>query len=134
MQYDTGIIYFGKTDPAVPSVATPKLVHFLNSSIFGNLYFTTSDIFTIYKNKFYLYVFYIMGKGASISPSNGGIMGSGVHGVFGTTIRCDSTDDSMYCQIMKLFNLLIVFFVVAFVLYYAYYLVIKPMLSRKSSR
>ena len=68
-----------------------------------------------------IYVFYIiikMAKGAS--SSNGGILGSGVFGLFGTTIKCESTDDSYYCNIMKLFNLLIVVTIVLFVLYYAY--------------
>lgn len=125
MQYETGIMYFGCTDPATPNVATHKLAHFLNTSIRGNLYFIVSDIFrVIHKNNIYLYIFYTMGKG------NGGIMGSGVFGFFGTTIKCDSTDKSMYCQIMKLFNLLIVFFVVSIILYYAYYFAIKPLLLK----
>ena len=44
-----------------------------------------------------------MAKGGSriSSGSGGGIMGSGIFGVFGTTIRCDSKDDSLYCNIMK---------------------------------
>jgi hypothetical protein len=50
----------------------------------------------------------------------GGILGSGIFGFFGTTIKCDATDDSMYCNIMKLFNLLVVFLIVAYVLYIAY--------------
>jgi hypothetical protein len=42
-----------------------------------------------------------MGKGGGFrggsqnsasSPGNGGIMGSGIFGMFGTTIRCDATD------------------------------------------
>ena len=60
-----------------------------------------------------------MGK-SSISRSNGGILGSGIVGFFGTTIKCDSTDTSMYCNIMKLFNLLIVLFVVSYIIYFAY--------------
>jgi hypothetical protein len=51
---------------------------------------------------------------------NGGILGSGIFGMFGTTIKCESTDDSMYCSIMKLFNLLVVFLIVAFIIYMAY--------------
>lgn len=73
-----------------------------------------------------------MGKG--VSGRNGGIFGSGIFGIFGTTIKCDATDNSYYCQIMKLFNLLIVFFVLVCVLYYAYILVIKPAFSSKSKR
>jgi hypothetical protein len=59
-----------------------------------------------------------MGKMTSGS-SNGGIMGSGIFGFFGTTIKCDATDNSMYCTIMKFFNLLIVLFVVFYIFYFA---------------
>ena len=52
--------------------------------------------------------------------SSGGVLGTGIFGFFGTTIKCDSTDTSMYCNIMKLFNLLIVFLVVFYILYVAY--------------
>jgi len=61
-----------------------------------------------------------MAKRVSTSANNGGILGSGIFGLFGTTIQCKSEDDSIYCNIMKLFNLLIVVFVVAFVLYYIF--------------
>lgn len=54
------------------------------------------------------------------SSSNGGILGSGVFGHVGTTIRCDSEDKSIYCNIMKLFNLLIVVMSVLFIVYLAY--------------
>jgi hypothetical protein len=37
--------------------------------------------------------------------SSGGIMNSGIYGFFGTTIQCQSNDGSMYCSIMKMFNL-----------------------------
>jgi len=58
------------------------------------------------------------GKGSS--GSSGGIGGSGIFGFFGTTIKCESTDTSIYCTIMKLFNLLIIFFVVGYIMYFAY--------------
>ena len=35
-----------------------------------------------------------MAKGSSGTGMGGGILGSGIFGVFGTTIRCDSKDDS----------------------------------------
>jgi hypothetical protein len=72
------------------------------------------------------------GKGSS-SGSSGGILGSGIFGFFGTTIKCDSTDTYIYCTIMKLFNLLIVFFVVCYILYIAY-LYFNPMKYIKKSR
>jgi hypothetical protein len=56
----------------------------------------------------------------SSAVSNGGILGSGIFGAFGTFINCDAKDDSIYCNIMKLFNLMIVFIIVCFILYYIY--------------
>ena len=61
----------------------------------------------------------------------GGILGSGIFGIFGTTIKCDSKDDSTFCNIMKLFNLLIVFFVVAYILYIVYSFFIAPAMRKR---
>ena len=69
--------------------------------------------------------------GSSIGDGGGGILGSGIFGIFGTTIKCDSKDDSTFCNIMKLFNLLIVFFVVAYILYIAYGLFIAPAIRKR---
>lgn len=52
--------------------------------------------------------------------SSGGIMNSGIYGFFGTTIQCQANDGSMYCSIMKMFNLLMVFCVVAYILFFIY--------------
>ena len=65
------------------------------------------------------------------SGLGGGILGSGIFGFFGTTIRCDSKDDSMYCTIMKWFNLLIVFFVVMYILYILYNFFVAPSIRRR---
>ena len=72
------------------------------------------------------------GKG-SIGSSSGGILGSGIFGFFGTTIKCEATDTSTYCTIMKLFNLLIIFFVVGYIMYFAYSY-FSPMNYIKKSR
>lgn len=69
--------------------------------------------------------------GPSIGGGGGGILGSGIFGFFGTTIRCDSNDNSTYCNVMKLFNLLIVFFVVAYILYIVYGLFIAPAIRKR---
>jgi hypothetical protein len=76
-----------------------------------------------------------MAKGgkSSSGTSNGGIGGSGIFGFFGTTIKCDATDTSIYCTIMKLFNLLIIFFVVGYIMYFAYSY-FSPMKFIKKSR
>jgi hypothetical protein len=65
------------------------------------------------------------------SGGGGGILGSGIFGFFGTTIQCDSKDESMYCNIMKLFNLLIVFFVIAYILYILYNIFIAPSMTKR---
>jgi hypothetical protein len=72
-----------------------------------------------------------MAKGSSGTGMGGGVLGSGIFGVFGTTIRCDSKDDSTYCSIMKLFNLLIVFFVVIYILYILYNFFIAPAIRKR---
>ena len=40
--------------------------------------------------------------------SNGGIGGSGVFGLFGSTVTCKSDDNSYYCWFVKFFNVLII--------------------------
>jgi hypothetical protein len=72
-----------------------------------------------------------MAKGSSGTGMGGGVLGSGIFGVFGTTIRCDSKDDSTYCSIMKLFNLLIVYFVVIYILYIVYGIFIAPAMRKR---
>lgn len=69
-----------------------------------------------------------------IGGQGGGMLGSGIFGMFGTVIRCDSTDTSWYCWIMKIFNLLIVFMVVAVMLTAAYNYLSTTSLFRKKSR
>jgi len=60
-------------------------------------------------------------KGGTVTSSgNGGIMGSGIFGFFGTTIQCPASDTSLYCSFMKIFNVLIVVGIVFFILYAAY--------------
>jgi hypothetical protein len=63
-----------------------------------------------------------MAKGSSKGSSGG------IFGFFGTTIQCDSTDTSIYCTIMKIFNMLIVIFIVFYFLHLANsYLNFHPM-------
>ena len=49
------------------------------------------------------------GKGRTGS-NNGGIGGSGIFGFFGTSVRCDADDQSMYCNFMKFMNYYIILF------------------------
>lgn len=75
-----------------------------------------------------------MGRIGTSSGQGGGMLGSGIFGMFGTVIRCDSTDTSWYCWIMKVFNLLIVFMIVAVMLTAAYNYLSTTSLFRKKSR
>jgi len=68
-------------------------------------------------------------KAPSDTGSNGGILGSGIFGLFGTTIQCDSTDDSMYCNFMKFVNILIAAVMICAILYLGY-LFIYPYIRR----
>ena len=52
---------------------------------------------------------------AMSQPSNGGIIGSGIFGSFGTFINCKAEDNSMYCNFMKFFNVLLVLLVLLFI-------------------
>jgi hypothetical protein len=59
-------------------------------------------------------------SGGGFSGTNGGIMGSGVFGHFGSTVVCKAEDSSIYCQFVKIFNILIMFLMVIFVIYLVY--------------
>ena len=52
-----------------------------------------------------------MAKGKSVDFS------TGAFGFLGTTIQCDAESTSFYCQTMKMFNLLMIFGFVAFLVY-----------------
>lgn len=65
------------------------------------------------------------------TSNNGGILGSGIFGLFGSVVNCNASDDSIYCNIVKIFNLLIMFGVVLFILYTAYNIFFRPIVSRK---
>mgnify|MGYP003347660545 CR=1 FL=1 len=41
------------------------------------------------------------------SGGGGGIADSGIFGLLGTTVQCDSSDDSFFCKFAKLMNVLI---------------------------
>lgn len=72
-------------------------------------------------------------RGGRSSSTNGGIGGSGIFGVMGTTIRCDSEDDSFYCNFMKFFNVIITLGVLAYFAYFLYTIVI-PWFMKRSKR
>lgn len=73
------------------------------------------------------------GSGGASSQflGGGGIGGTGIFGLFGTTIHCKSTDESIYCNIMKFFNLLVVIISVLFIIYIVYNFVSMFVKKRK---
>ena len=82
----------------------------------------------IYLNKKKVLFKYIMPPKRN---DNGGIMGSGIFGMFGTTINCPASDTSFYCSFMKIFNFLIVFVMISIILYAIYSFFIVPKLKNR---
>jgi hypothetical protein len=74
------------------------------------------------------------GGGSPSLPSNGGILGSGIFGMFGSQVVCKGTDDTIYCNIMKMFNILLVVILVCVILYFVYYIFKAFMFSSKRKR
>jgi hypothetical protein len=60
------------------------------------------------------------GGSSSNTPNNGGILGSGIFGMFGTTVRCDANDNSMFCSLSKLVNVIIMILFLFTVIYLIY--------------
>ena len=60
------------------------------------------------------------GGGKGISMNNGGIMGSGIFGMFGTTVQCKSDDKSLFCTLSKIVNVIIMIMFLIFILYLVY--------------
>lgn len=63
------------------------------------------------------------GGGGGPIGGNGGIMGSGIFGMFGSTVQCKSDDNSYFCILSKIVNGLIMVLVLFAILYFVYYLV-----------
>ena len=60
------------------------------------------------------------GNNDNTSGGNGGIMGSGIFGMFGSTVHCKSEDKSMYCTLNKLVNVIVMVFFLCIVVYLLY--------------
>jgi hypothetical protein len=72
-----------------------------------------------------------MGRSGGLFGQGGGLGGSGIFGMIGTVVHCDNNDESWYCLIMKMFNLLIVFLVVISILTVVYNYLSTTSLFRK---
>ena len=74
------------------------------------------------------------GKSSSSSGRGlGGIGGSGIFGHVGvgTSIQCQAEDTSLYCQFMKVMNVIFMVFALCFILYILYVFVFKGVFSKK---
>ena len=70
-------------------------------------------------------------KAGSGVGGNGGILGSGIFGLFGTTIQCPASDTSLFCTFMKFFNILIVSIMIIFIFYTVYTMFIAPSFKKR---
>ena len=64
--------------------------------------------------------------------NNGGILGSGIFGHFGSMVQCDANDDSMFCTLSKLVStimMLLFLAVTAYLIYYVFKTFIIPSMS-----
>jgi hypothetical protein len=72
-----------------------------------------------------------MGKASSVSHSqsnapamsNGGIMGSGIFGMFGSTVVCNAEDTSTFCMLSKTVNVIMMigfFILILYIIYVAF--------------
>lgn len=63
---------------------------------------------------------------------SGGILNSGIFGMFGTVVQCKSDDTSMFCTLSKIVNgLMMILFL--FLILYILYMIFKYFLSSRKS-
>ena len=67
----------------------------------------------------------------SNTSGNGGILGSGVFGFFGSTVHCKDSDNSYYCNFVKFFNFVIMALVLFVIVYYIYTFAMPILFSKK---
>ena len=72
------------------------------------------------------------GAAAGAGASAGGIMNTGIFGMFGTVVQCKSDDTSMFCTLSKIVNGLMMILFLFFMLYIIYMLFNYFLSSRKS--
>ena len=73
-----------------------------------------------------------MGKGIKLSgkggantnaSNNGGIMGSGIFGMVGSSVHCNANDTSLYCSLSKLVSglmMLLFLFAIIYLVYFVF--------------
>ena len=68
---------------------------------------------------------------SSNTTGNGGILGSGIFGFFGSTVTCKDSDNSFYCNFVKFFNFIIMGLVLFVIIYFIYTTFIPMLFSKK---
>jgi hypothetical protein len=63
-----------------------------------------------------------MGKGSLAMGSNGGMMGSGIFGMVGSTVMCKAEDNSWFCSLSKLVSGLMMIIYLLFFVFIVIYL------------
>jgi hypothetical protein len=53
-----------------------------------------------------------------IKMNNGGMGGSGIFGMIGTTVQCHASDNSYYCNFMKLIQVVMWISIILFIIYF----------------
>jgi hypothetical protein len=59
--------------------------------------------------------------GINKMAKKGGILGSGVFGHFGSIVKCDAQDESMFCTLSKIVSVIMMLMFLAFVVYLVYW-------------
>lgn len=70
-----------------------------------------------------------MAKG--VRMGNGGFLGTGIFGFFGTTVQCKDSDNSYYCNFAKFFNFIIMLIALTVIFYFIYTFVVSTVFSKK---
>lgn len=67
------------------------------------------------------------------NTNNGGILGSGIFGHFGSIVQCDANDDSMFCTLSKFVSTIMMLLFLAVLAYLIYYVFKIFILSGRGS-
>ena len=54
------------------------------------------------------------------SSGGGGIMNSGIFGLFSTTVHCKSEDSTIYCSLAKIINMILMVFILLVIVFIVY--------------
>lgn len=74
------------------------------------------------------------GKGGSntnTGSNNGGIMGSGIFGMVGSSVHCNANDTSLYCSLSKLVSGLMMLLFLFAIFYLIYFVFNNSSISKK---